>query len=119
MTLANKTPHPSEVPYSPLTSVGSTCKKTSVHPTFYGTPEISWHLLEYSNLLPLFVLIGHTDVSNHVLLREVLYAFQGLQGQVFQWDAPCENLQLKSTVGRGNVFDYRNLLILFPLNFIS
>lgn len=43
--------------------------------------------------------VGHSDVSNQVLLREILYAFQGIQGQVFQWDATHENLQLKPTVG--------------------
>ena len=37
-------------------------------------------------------------MSQAVLLREILYAFQGIQGQVFYWDATNENLLLKPTV---------------------
>ncbi|KAK4022422.1 hypothetical protein OUZ56_007889 [Daphnia magna] len=70
-----KTPKNTEVPYCPLASATSQ-KKTAAQSTLYG----------------------HSDVSNHILLREILYAFQGIQGQVFQWDATHENLQLKSTV---------------------
>lgn len=54
-------------------------------------------LLFHLSLLVNYCL-AHTDISNQVLLREILYAFQGIQGQVFQWDATHDNLQLKSTV---------------------
>ena len=45
-----------------------------------------------------FAYAGHTGISPPVLLREVLYAFQGIQGQVFYWDATNDNLILKPNV---------------------
>lgn len=38
------------------------------------------------------------EISKQILLREILYAFQGIQGQVFYWDAQNQNLLLKQTV---------------------
>lgn len=43
-------------------------------------------------------LYAHSDVSQQVLLREILYAFQGIQGQVFYWDATNEHLLIKPTI---------------------
>ena len=68
--------------------------------TFYGN-QLTKHLSAFFKIRIIHVEIvfsGHSDVSQAVLLREILYAFQGIQGQVFYWDATNENLLLKPTV---------------------
>ena len=53
---------------------------------------------DFKNNNKIYICAGHSDTSPQVLLREILYAFQGIQGQVFYWDATNENLLLKHTV---------------------
>ncbi len=53
-----------------------------------------------------------------MLLREILYAFQGIQGQVFQWDATHENLHLKSTVTIYKQLFY-TLIFNFPISYLG